>query len=64
MTTRIFCRDLWTTTDHSQLNFESWVSGVGSLVAVHKAASQRYIVPPDRRDWTERKERFSYSDLK
>ena len=32
-------------TNHSQLNFESWVSGVGSLLAVHKAASQRYIVP-------------------
>ncbi|MGB8986691.1 MAG: polysaccharide deacetylase family protein [Candidatus Sulfotelmatobacter sp.] len=31
--------------NHSQLNFESWVSGVGSLVAVHKAATQRYIVP-------------------
>ncbi|MGB0010782.1 MAG: polysaccharide deacetylase family protein [Candidatus Sulfotelmatobacter sp.] len=32
-------------TNHSQLNFESWVSGVGSLVAVNKAATQRYIVP-------------------
>ena len=33
------------TTCHSQLEFESWVSGVGSLLAVHRAASQRYIVP-------------------
>jgi peptidoglycan/xylan/chitin deacetylase (PgdA/CDA1 family) len=33
------------TTSKSQLHFESWVSGVGSLLAVHRAASQRYIVP-------------------
>ena len=33
------------TTSQSQLQFESWVSGVGSLLAVHRAASQRYIVP-------------------
>jgi peptidoglycan/xylan/chitin deacetylase (PgdA/CDA1 family) len=33
------------TTSRSQLEFESWVSGVGSLLAVHRAATQRYIVP-------------------
>lgn len=32
------------TTAHSQVEFESWLSGVGSLIAVHRAASQRYIV--------------------
>ena len=35
------------TTGRSQTEFESWLSGVGSLVAVRKAASQRYIVPAD-----------------
>lgn len=33
------------TTSRTQLEFESWVSGVGSLLAVHRAATQRYIVP-------------------
>jgi peptidoglycan/xylan/chitin deacetylase (PgdA/CDA1 family) len=32
------------TTAHSQVEFESWLSGVGSLLAVHRVASQRYIV--------------------
>jgi peptidoglycan/xylan/chitin deacetylase (PgdA/CDA1 family) len=35
------------TTGRSQTEFESWISGVGSLLAVRKAASQRYIVPAD-----------------
>jgi peptidoglycan/xylan/chitin deacetylase (PgdA/CDA1 family) len=35
------------TTGRSQTEFESWLSGVGSLVAVRKAASQKYIVPAD-----------------
>jgi peptidoglycan/xylan/chitin deacetylase (PgdA/CDA1 family) len=35
------------TTGRSQTEFESWLCGVGSLVAVRKAASQRYIVPAD-----------------
>jgi peptidoglycan/xylan/chitin deacetylase (PgdA/CDA1 family) len=35
------------TTGRSQTEFESWLSGVGSLVAVRRAASQRYIVPAD-----------------
>jgi peptidoglycan/xylan/chitin deacetylase (PgdA/CDA1 family) len=33
------------TSSRSQLEFESWVSGVGSLLAMHRAATQRYIVP-------------------
>ena len=35
------------TTGRSQTEFESWLSGVGSLVAVRKAASQTYVVPED-----------------
>jgi len=32
------------TSGRSQLEFESWLSGAGSLLAVHRAAAQRYIV--------------------
>ncbi|MGA2645219.1 MAG: polysaccharide deacetylase family protein [Candidatus Sulfotelmatobacter sp.] len=32
------------TSGRSQLEFESWLSGVGSLLAVSRAASQRYVV--------------------
>jgi peptidoglycan/xylan/chitin deacetylase (PgdA/CDA1 family) len=35
------------TTGRSQTEFESWISGVGSVVAVRKTASQSYIVPED-----------------
>ncbi len=35
------------TTGRTQLEFESWLSGVGSLIAMRRAASQRYIVPND-----------------
>jgi len=31
------------TSSRSQLEFESWVSGIGSLMAVSRAATQRYI---------------------
>ncbi len=33
------------TSGRTQNEFESWLSGIGSLVAVRKAAPQRYIVP-------------------
>jgi peptidoglycan/xylan/chitin deacetylase (PgdA/CDA1 family) len=35
------------TSTRTQLEFESWLSGVGSLLAFRKAASQRYVVPED-----------------
>ena len=35
------------TTGRTQLEFESWVSGVGALVALRKTATQRYTVPKD-----------------
>jgi hypothetical protein len=35
------------TTGRTQLEFESWVSGVGALIALRKAATQRYTVPDD-----------------
>lgn len=35
------------TTGRSRVEFESWLSGVGSLVAVRRTAPQRYIVPAD-----------------
>jgi peptidoglycan/xylan/chitin deacetylase (PgdA/CDA1 family) len=35
------------TSGRSPVEFESWLSGVGSLVAMRKAASQRYVVPED-----------------
>jgi peptidoglycan/xylan/chitin deacetylase (PgdA/CDA1 family) len=35
------------TTGRTQLEFESWVSGVGALMALRKAAKQRYTVPED-----------------
>jgi peptidoglycan/xylan/chitin deacetylase (PgdA/CDA1 family) len=35
------------TSGRTQLEFESWLSGVGSLIAVRRAAAQRYIVPED-----------------
>jgi len=35
------------TSGRSQIEFESWLSGVGCMVAVRKAAPQRYIVPED-----------------
>jgi peptidoglycan/xylan/chitin deacetylase (PgdA/CDA1 family) len=35
------------TSGRTQLEFESWVSGVGFLVSMNRAASQRYIVPED-----------------
>jgi len=34
-------------TGRSQLEFESWLCGVGCLVALRKAAPQRYILPED-----------------
>jgi peptidoglycan/xylan/chitin deacetylase (PgdA/CDA1 family) len=35
------------TTGRTQLEFESWVSGIGALMAFRKAAPQRYVVPDD-----------------
>lgn len=35
------------TSSRSQLEFESWLSGVGSLIAVSRAATQRYIPPEE-----------------
>lgn len=37
------------TSGRSELEFEGWLSGVGSLVALRKAAPQRYTVPADVR---------------
>lgn len=36
------------TTGRTQLEFDSWVSGVGALLSLRKPASQRYILPKDR----------------
>jgi peptidoglycan/xylan/chitin deacetylase (PgdA/CDA1 family) len=35
------------TSGRTQLEFESWLSGVGSLIAVRRAAPQRYVVRED-----------------
>jgi peptidoglycan/xylan/chitin deacetylase (PgdA/CDA1 family) len=35
------------TTRRSDVEFESWLTGVGDLLAVRRAATQRYIPPPD-----------------
>jgi peptidoglycan/xylan/chitin deacetylase (PgdA/CDA1 family) len=35
------------TSSRTQLEFESWVSGVGSALALRRAAAQKYIVPED-----------------
>jgi peptidoglycan/xylan/chitin deacetylase (PgdA/CDA1 family) len=35
------------TSGRTQLEFESWLSGVGSLLAVRRAAPQQYVVPED-----------------
>jgi peptidoglycan/xylan/chitin deacetylase (PgdA/CDA1 family) len=35
------------TTGRTQLEFESWLSGLGSLIAFRKAATQSYILPED-----------------
>jgi len=35
------------TAGRTQLEFESWLSGVGALIALRKAATQRYTVPDD-----------------
>jgi peptidoglycan/xylan/chitin deacetylase (PgdA/CDA1 family) len=35
------------TTGHALLEFESWLSGVGALLALRKAATQSYTVPKD-----------------
>jgi peptidoglycan/xylan/chitin deacetylase (PgdA/CDA1 family) len=35
------------TSGRSQLEFESWLCGVGNLVAMRKAAPQQYVVPRD-----------------
>jgi peptidoglycan/xylan/chitin deacetylase (PgdA/CDA1 family) len=35
------------TSSRTQTEFESWISGLGSLLAVRKAAPQRYVVPED-----------------
>jgi peptidoglycan/xylan/chitin deacetylase (PgdA/CDA1 family) len=36
------------TTGRSQLEFDSWLCGVGDLLSFHKAAPQRYVLPKDR----------------
>ena len=35
------------TTRRSDLEFESWLTGVGELLAVRRAATQKYVPPPD-----------------
>ncbi len=35
------------TSGRTQLEFESWLSGLGSLLAVRRAAPQQYVVPED-----------------
>ena len=35
------------TTARTQLEFESWVSGVGALIALRRTATQRYTVPEE-----------------
>ncbi|HEY3973279.1 MAG TPA: polysaccharide deacetylase family protein [Candidatus Sulfotelmatobacter sp.] len=35
------------TSGRTQLEFESWLSGVGSLLAIRRAASQRYTLPEE-----------------
>jgi peptidoglycan/xylan/chitin deacetylase (PgdA/CDA1 family) len=35
------------TTGRTQVEFESWVSGIGALIALRRAATQRYTVPED-----------------
>jgi hypothetical protein len=35
------------TSGRTQLEFESWLSGVGSLIAVRRTATQRYVVRED-----------------
>jgi peptidoglycan/xylan/chitin deacetylase (PgdA/CDA1 family) len=35
------------TSGRTQLEFESWLSGAGSLIAVRRTATQRYVVPED-----------------
>jgi peptidoglycan/xylan/chitin deacetylase (PgdA/CDA1 family) len=35
------------TTGRTQVEFESWLAGLGSLIAFHKVTPQRYIVPED-----------------
>jgi peptidoglycan/xylan/chitin deacetylase (PgdA/CDA1 family) len=36
------------TTGRAQLEFDSWLCGVGDLLSLRKAAPQRYILPKDR----------------
>jgi peptidoglycan/xylan/chitin deacetylase (PgdA/CDA1 family) len=36
------------TTGRTQLEFDSWVSGVGALLSLRKLAPQRYVLPKDR----------------
>jgi peptidoglycan/xylan/chitin deacetylase (PgdA/CDA1 family) len=38
------------TSGRTQLEFDSWVSGVGALISVRKLAPQRYVLPKDRPD--------------
>ncbi len=35
------------TSARSQMEFESWLSGIGSLMAVRRTATQRYVVPEE-----------------
>jgi len=35
------------TTGRTQLEFESWISGLGALIAFRRAATQRYTLPED-----------------
>ena len=35
------------TTGRSGLDFESWLTGVGDWLAIHRAARQKYISPAD-----------------
>lgn len=35
------------TTRRSEMEFESWLTGVGELLAVRRAATQKYVPPPD-----------------
>lgn len=38
------------TSGRAQLEFESWLCGVGALLSLRKAAPQQYVLPKDRED--------------
>jgi peptidoglycan/xylan/chitin deacetylase (PgdA/CDA1 family) len=44
---RLLLPRLVDTTGRTQLEFESWITGIGALIAFRRAATQRYTVPED-----------------